>query len=109
MATRQEERYLSATWWDVKVYCLEFGKAHNGYVSITAHFDLPDKVKKTALWQVNFWPRGRAVAEGSTWGVHDYMPHIDHVTVPDLLLRLIYDLDAKMTAAAQKKERQAHF
>lgn len=103
MATKEDQRYLTSTWWDVKVYCLEVGKAHNGYVVVSAHFDLPDRVRKTALWGVYYWPKGWAVAKGYTAAVTEYMPHTDYKAVTDLVMRMCYDLDAMLT----RREREA--
>lgn len=109
MPTKEGMRYRSSSWWDVKVYCLEVGKAHNGYVLVHTSFNLPERVKKVAYWKVCFWPAGRSVEKGYTVAVGEYMPHTDYTSVTDLLMRLCYDLDAKLTQAERDMARQQSF
>lgn len=109
MATKQSEQYRSSTWFDVRVYCGEVGKAHNGYVVVHASPNLPDKVKKTFYWSVCFYPRGRSVAEGYTASRGEYMPNVDFVSVTDLLMFLCYQLDNDLTSRRRKAETQARF
>jgi hypothetical protein len=109
MATKEEQRYRSATWWDVRVYCLEVGKAHNGYVTFIASPNTPERTNHALVWTAAWWPRGRAPSEGYTVGVTGYFPCNDYKTVPDLLMNMIYQLDWKLTEREASKLRQSAF
>lgn len=109
MATKQESKYRTSTWWDVKVYCLEVGKAHNGYCIVHFSPNLPERAGKAFSVQVCWYPRGRGPSEGYLVAVSDTWPHIDHAAMTDLLMRLIYDLDAKLTRWEQEAKQGALF
>lgn len=109
MPTKEESRYRSSSWWDVKVYCLEVSKAHNGYCVVHASPNMPERVNKAMCWQVCWYPRGRAVSEGYQLAVSDYWPHTDYKVVTDLLMKLIYDLDWRLTDRQVRAEQAAMF
>jgi hypothetical protein len=109
MPTKEDQRSRSATWWDVKVYCLEVGKAHNGYVSIIASPNVPERVGKAFSWTVAWWPQNRPVSTGYLIGVSEQYPHVDHAAVTDLLMKMIFNLDWKLTEREHTAERQASF
>jgi hypothetical protein len=109
MPTKEEQKYRSSTWWDVRVYCLEVGKAHNGYCVVHSSPNLPEKVKKSFYWSVNFYPYGRSVSEGYRMSCGDYMPHVDYAAVTDLLMFLIYTLDNRLTEEERRKLTQSRF
>lgn len=109
MATKLAERSHGSTWWDVKVYCLEVGKAHNGYVVVTMSPNLPERVGKAFSISVGWYPRTRSVEDGYTLGVSEYWPHVDYKSMTDLLMNLIYQLDWKLTDREFKSIKQARF
>lgn len=109
MPTKESSRLRSSSWWDVKVYCLEVGKAHNGYCIVQFSPNLPEKVKACGHWQVCFYPRGRSVEQGYKVARGYQWPHGDFATVPDLLMKAIYDLDWALTDGQVRAEQQANF
>jgi len=109
MATKLDQRSRSATWWDVKIYCLEVGKGHNGYVSIQMSPNVPERAGKAFSVTVAWWPKSRPVSTGYLIGVSENWPHVDYSAMPDLLMNLIYQLDWKLTEREHTAERQAAF
>lgn len=109
MSVKPREYRPGSSWWDVKVYCLEVGKAHNGYVVVTMSPNLPERVSKSFAITVGWYPRARPVADGYLMGVSEYWPHIDFKSMTDLLMKMIYDLDWRLTVAERDKLTQSHF
>lgn len=109
MPTKESSRYRSATWWDVKVYALEVGKAHNGYVGIQTSFNVPERIGKACHWTVCWWPKNRPISEGYLLGVGQHWPHVDHTTVTDMVMAMIFELDFKLTERERAAERQTQF
>lgn len=109
MGTKEDSRFREPTWWDVKVYCLEVGKAHNGYVVVTMSPNVAERTGKSFSLTVGFWPRGRGASEGYLVGVSEMWPHIDYKTMPAMLMNMIFQLDWKLTENETKAGQRALF
>jgi len=109
MGTKEEAKYRSSTWWDIKVYCLEVGKAHNGYVVFMMSPNVTERVSKAFAITVGWFPRGRGPSEGYLMGISEYWPHTDFRTVTDLYMWMLYRLDAKLTDWEKEKLTQSRF
>lgn len=109
MATKEESRYRSSTWWDVKQYCLEVGKAHNGYCMVQMSPNVTDRTGKAFSVTLAWYPKGREASEGYLVGVSEMWPHIDFKVLPDMLMKMCFNLDFKLTEREVEAKRKAFF
>lgn len=96
-------------WLDIADYMNEVGKAHNGYLRVRMGSDVPLRSGMYLFVAVEFWPKGRPVAQGFKTQAHHRWPSSDFKSMTALLLKLVLDLDFKLTQEQFKAEEQAHF
>ena len=96
-------------WVDIADYMNEVGRAHNGYLKTRMGADMPARGGKYLYVAVEFWPKGRPVEHGFRTQVYEYWPHTDFRSMTALLLKLILELDFKLTQELTKVVTQAHF
>jgi len=96
-------------WLDVADYMNEVGKAHNGYLRVRMGSDMPQRGGKYLYVSVEFWPHSRPVEKGFQTQVHLMWPNSDFRSMTSALVRLILDLDFKLTTETHKAVVQAHF
>jgi hypothetical protein len=96
-------------WLDIADYLNEVGKAHNGFLKVRMGADVPVRSGKYLYVAVEFWPKGRPVTQGFRTQVHEQWPHTDYRSMTALLLKLILELDFKLTQEMTEVLTQAHF
>lgn len=98
------------SWNDVQDHLRELGKTHHRACRIELAL-CPDRAGQTTygLWvRVVAWERSEGrltgeIATGRKW------PTSDHKTMPGMMLRLIHELDHRLTEMREQAERQAAF
>jgi len=96
-------------WLDVADYLNEVGRAHGGYLKVRMGADMPVKGGKYLYVAIEWWPKDRPVAQGFATQVYQTWPHTDYKSMTALLVKLILELDFKLTQEQHKRVTQAHF
>lgn len=105
-----DRKETGPSWWDVRRAQLELRKSWGGscVVELTAVEPTGKPGDKALCIRVTHQARADG-RPGAAMVASSYWPNIDHKTMPGLLLKLLWDLDWKLTEAKNIAERQTAF
>lgn len=109
-ASEDDRKVTGPSWWDVQRAQLAIRKDWGG--SCTIEMSAAEPVNGKLPYALHVRVTHHARSEGK-WGAETSTaspwPHSDHKTMPGMLLKLLWDLDWKLTEKKDTAEQQAAF